>query len=682
MAQDKKGPQANIRNMGIMAHIDAGKTTLTERLLFITGRIHRMGEVHEGAATMDWMPQEQERGITITSAVTTFEWNKADVHLIDTPGHVDFTIEVERSLRVLDGVIAVLDGVAGVEPQTETVWRQADKFGVPRFVFVNKLDRPGASFDRCLESLRDHYAASRVILPLQIPIGEEADHRGVIDLLAMKALTWDGDDPAETTVSDIPPHLLESATAARSRMVEALADVDDGIAEAFLEGRDVDVDRIKAVIRSTTIANRVVPVLCGSALKNKGIPPVLDAIVAYLPSPADIKTIGGVLPESGEPVSRDLVPTAPLCAIAYKVAIMEDGRRMTFVRVYSGKLRVGDPVWNATRKLEEKISRIFVMHANQRTRIETVDCGNIVGVLGLKQSKTGDTLTAAGHPILLESIAGQEPVIYQAVEPQTSADKDKLDETLDKLADEDPTFRSYEDKDTGERLICGMGELHLEIIVDRLKRQFGLETRVGKPQVVYRETLTAAATEQAVFDRVFEEKHLFAGVTVHVEARERGSGIRFENRCDKPFLVGEFLDAVREGALSATQGGPIEGHQMDDLLVAVTDALFQEGISAPIGYRIAASEAAMRACANASPAKMEPIMEVEIVVPDEYLGSAISSINERKGKVESMAEQAQYRLVRAKVPLRVMFGYSKDIRTRTQGRGTFTMKFSHYDTMQ
>jgi elongation factor G len=680
MAQGKARAGARIRNMGIMAHIDAGKTTLTERLLFITGRIHRMGEVHEGAATMDWMPQEQERGITITSAVTTFEWKGCDVHLIDTPGHVDFTIEVERSLRVLDGVITVLDGVAGVEPQTETVWRQADKFGVPRFVFINKLDRMGASFDRCLTSLRNHFGHSRVILPLQIPIGEESAHRGCVDLIRMKAMTWEGDDPAATTEGEVPEALAGQAVEARNRMVELLADLDDGIAQKYLDGMPVD-ESIRGVIRRETIAGRCIPVLCGSALRNKGIPPVLDAIVHYFPSPDDVGIVRGTDPKTLQEVTRPLLPSEPLATLAFKVQIMEDGRRMTYVRVYSGRMKVGDSTLNVSRNIEEKISRIFLMHANQRQRVDHVECGNIVGVLGLKKTSTGDTLTDPDHPILLEPISGKDPVIYQAVEPMTSADKEKLDQTLDRLAEEDPTFRSYEDKETGERLMCGMGELHLEILADRLNRQFGLETRVGKPQVVYRETITANASATAVFDRVHEDKRLFGKVTVRVEPLERGAGIRFDNRCSAPFFVGEFLDAAKEGALEAAKSGPVEGHSMDDLLVIIEEAGFVDGVSAPIGYRIAASEAAARACRSANPRKMEPVMRVEITVPEEYVGAAISSINERKGKVERMAEQAGYRVVRAEVSLRSMFGYSKDIRTRTQGRGTFSMEFSHYDIM-
>jgi len=664
-----------------MAHIDAGKTTVTERLLYVTGRIHRMGEVHEGMATMDWMPQEQERGITITSAVTTFEWMKHDVHLIDTPGHVDFTIEVERSLRVLDGVITVIDGVAGVEPQTETVWRQADRFNVPRFVFINKLDRFGASFARSLESLKTHFGLSRIIVPLQIPVGEESELKGVVDLIRRRRLTWAGEDPADTVDEEVPAHLRDEVEGARTAMIEALADYDDEIAERYLEGLDVDEALLHDVLRRGTLAGRVVPVLCGSALKNKGIPPLLDAVINYFPSPDDLSVVRGRSPVTGEPEERRLVTSEPLSALAFKVQIMEDGRRMTYLRIYSGRLRVGAAILNATRDFTEKLSRIFVMHANQRKRVDGLDCGNIVGVFGLKRTMTGDSLTDPDHPLLLENISGREPVIYQAVEPMTSADKEKLDGTLMKLAEEDPTFRTFEDTETGERVMCGMGELHLEVIVDRLKRQFGLETRVGKPQVVFRETILAEAEGRATFDRVHEDKRIFGGVTVKVGPLPRSSGVRFENLCTEPFFEGEMLKAAREGALGVTSSGPLEGHVMDDLKVTILDAEFIEGVSAPIAYRIAASEATTRACRSASPRKMEPVMEVEIAVPDEFLGNAISSINERKGKVESMSDKGEQRVVRANVPLQAMFGYSKDIRTRTQGRGTFTMEFSHYDTM-
>jgi len=678
----KKGdqPSARVRNIGIMAHIDAGKTTVTERLLFITGRLHRMGEVHDGQATMDWMVQEQERGITITSAVTTFEWNDHEVHLIDTPGHVDFTMEVERSLRVLDGVITVLDGVAGVEPQTETVWDQADKFGIPRMVFVNKLDRFGASFDRCIGSLRDQFS-DVLILPLQIPIGLEGEHQGVVDLLEMEGLTWDGADPAEFETAAIPSELENAAAEAREFLFETLADLDDEIAELFLEGLEVPPDLAREVIRRETLARSIVPVLCGAALRNRGIPPLLDAIVAYLPAPADLESITGEDPKTGEAVRRTLIQKAPFSGLAFKVQLMEDGRRMTYLRVYTGKLSVGDTVHNATHGFEERISRIFLMHSSARKRISSIGAGNIVGVLGLKRTTTGDTLTTPEHPILYESIKGYEPVVHQAVEPYTLADKDKLDETLAKLAEEDPTFRTREDEETGQRLIAGMGELHLEIIADRLKRQFGLEVRVGKPQVVFRETISRENAAGARFDRTQDEKRVFGAATVKVAPLPRGAGVEFECAFEHPGLTPQLQDVCEDGALDIARSGPIQGYQMSDLRIVLTGAEFTDGAVDPVAYRIASAEAARNACEGAGPQLMEPIMAVEVSVQEENLGDAISSINERKGRVEEMFERGSRRIVQAKVPLQRMFGYSKDLRTRTQGRGTFMMRFSHYDVI-
>ncbi len=678
----KKGdqPSTKVRNIGIMAHIDAGKTTVTERLLYITGRLHRMGEVHDGQATMDWMVQEQERGITITSAVTTFEWDGHEVHLIDTPGHVDFTMEVERSLRVLDGVITVLDGVAGVEPQTETVWDQANKFDIPRMVFVNKLDRLGASFDRCLESLRNQFTEV-TILPIQIPIGLEGEHRGVVDLLEMKGLVWDGTDPAEVETVAIPPDLEDAAAEAREFLFETLSDHDDEIAELFLEGEEVPLDLVRKVIRRETLARTIVPLLCGSALRNRGIPPLLDAIVAYLPAPADLKTITGENPKTGESVERDLIQKAPLSALAFKVQLMEDGRRMTYLRIYTGKLSVGETVLNATHGFRERISRIFLMHSSNRKRIDSISAGNIVGVLGLKKTTTGDTLTEPTHPILYESIKGYEPVVHQAVEPYTLADKDKLDETLAKLAEEDPTFRTREDKETGQRLIAGMGELHLEIIADRLKRQFGLEVRVGKPQVVLRETISKTSSADARFDRTHDEKRVFGAASVKVVPLSRGKGVEFESTFKHASMTPELLEVCKDGAMDIARSGPVQGYQMSDLKIILTGAEFTEGVIDPVAYRIASGEAARIACEGAGPQIMEPIMAVEVSVLEENLGDAISSINERKGRVEEMFERGNRRILQAKVPLQRMFGYSKDLRTRTQGRGTFMMRFSHYDVI-
>jgi elongation factor G len=678
----KKGeqPSAKVRNIGIMAHIDAGKTTVTERLLFITGRLHRMGEVHDGQATMDWMVQEQERGITITSAVTTFEWDGHEVHLIDTPGHVDFTMEVERSLRVLDGVVTVLDGVAGVEPQTETVWDQANRFEIPRLVYVNKLDRFGASFDRCIDSLRSQFL-DFTILPLQIPIGLEGEHCGVVDLLEMKGLVWDGSDPAECETGPVPPALEEAAAEAREFLFETLSDLDDEIAEIFLEGEEVPLDLARKVIRRETLARTIAPVLCGSALRNRGIPPLLDAIVSYLPAPADMKTITGIDPKTDETVERALIQKAPFSALAFKVQLMEDGRRMTYIRVYTGKLTTGESVLNATHGFHERVSRIFLMHSSSRKRIESISAGNIVGVLGLKKTTTGDTLTEAAHPILYERIKGYEPVVHQAVEPYTLADKDKLDETLAKLAEEDPTFTTREDKETGQRLIAGMGELHLEIIADRLKRQFGLEVRVGKPQVVLRETISKTNSADAVFDRTHDERRVYGAATVKVQPLKRGAGVEFESTFEHPSMTKELLEVCKDGAMDIARSGPVQGYQMSDLKITLTGADFTDGVIDPVAYRIASAEAARMACEGAGAQIMEPIMAVEVSVTEENLGDGITSINERKGRVEEMFDRGNRRILQAKVPLQRMFGYSKDLRTRTQGRGTFMMRFSHYDVI-
>ncbi len=674
----KNDAGSNLRNIGIMAHIDAGKTTLSERLLFITGKVHRMGEVHEGQAVMDWMPQEQERGITITSAVTSFDWNGHEVHLIDTPGHVDFTIEVERSLRVLDGVVTVLDGVEGVEPQTETVWDQANRFNVPRLVFINKLDRFGASFQRCVDSLRASFPEF-IHLPIQIPIGLESAHVGFVDLLTMRAWTYDGQDPSVATEIPVPADLLAEAKATREATIEALADFDNRIAELFLEGSEVPEELLHEVIRKATIARQVAPLLCGSALKNKGIPPILDAVVRYLPSPADLISVTGIHPKTGETITRLLTEKEPFCALAFKVQMQEDGRRMTYLRIYSGRFSVGDALYNATRNLSERVSRVFQMHSSDKKRIESAGAGSIVGVLGLKLTGTGDTLCDQSKPLVMESIKGYEPVVHQALEPETLADKEKMEESLQKMAEEDPTFRTHEDQETGQRLIAGMGELHLEIIVDRLRRQFGLQVRVGKPQVVFRETIGCKAEAEGRFDRTHEERRVFAVVKLRVEPLDRGTGLEFANTCEKPFLTPEYLEACRDGAMDVAKSGPLHGYQMADLRMTLLDTEYLDGASTPVAFRIAAAEAARKACAEANPLLMEPIMALEISVPEENLGDAISSINERRGSIGDMSSRGNRRVVSATVALRRMFGYSSDLRNRTQGRGVFMMKFSHYD---
>ena len=672
-----------IRNLGIMAHIDAGKTTVTERMLFISGKIHRIGEVHDGNTTMDWMVQERERGITITSAVTTFAWGDSELHLIDTPGHVDFTIEVERSLRVLDGAVAVFDSVHGVEPQSETVWRQADKFRIPRLAFLNKMDRLGAEYERAFESLESHF--SQVMLPLQTPIGFEGGFRGVIDLLTGERTVWT--DPEDPTVHEVLEKAsdAEEARAAtyREKLFERLAELDDGICDKYLAGEEIPLDEVKAALRRVTISGKGVPVLCGTALRNKGLPPLMDAVVQYLPSPLDVPPLVGQDPRTGELVQREHSPTEKLCALAFKVAMMEDGRRMTFLRLYSGRIEAGMELYNATRKITERPSRVFMMHANHRERLESIECGNIFSVLGLKLTKTGDTLSDEGAPIVLESIEGYTPVIKMAVEPETSRDKDRLDEVLGKFRDEDPTFNSFEDRETGETIIEGMGELHLEIVADRIRRDYKVPIMVGKPQVVYLETISQTFEAESVVDRQADNESLYARVRLRLEPGLRGAGRVFVNKCPTP-LKPEFIDAVRDGANDASQNGPVGGYEATDFTVTLVDAEAREGASTPIAFKMATAMTIEKALAGASPVKLEPLMELEVVVPDEYMGEVIGDLQSRKGKVEEINELATpgVREIRGKVPLGRMFGYSTGIRSMTQGRGTFTLKFHSYDIVR
>ena len=665
-----------IRNFGIMAHIDAGKTTVSERMLFITGKTHKIGEVHDGQAVMDWMTQEQERGITITSAVTQFEWAGHELHLIDTPGHVDFTIEVERSLRVLDGAVAVFDGVAGVESQTETVWRQADKYDVPRLAFVNKLDRLGADFERTVASMHERFGDQCV--PIQIPVGAEGDFKGVVDLLTMEALTWERDDPiACVRLASLPDR--SAAETAREHLIERLADFDDDIALAYLEGEELDLDTLKQAIRTATIAGRMVPVLCGSALHNRGVPPLLDAVVAYLPSPADIPDVEGRDPRNDEIVTRPPSDKAPLCALAYKVQIMDDGRRLVYVRIYSGELRVGETVKVPGRANKDKASRLFEMHSNKRKRIEKARAGQIVGALGLKKACTGDTVCSVGKPIQLERVEAYEPVISQTIEPETLREREKLLEVLAKLIEEDPTFRVREDAETGETIISGMGELHLEVICDRIRREFGVPVRAGKPQVVLMETLKGSAEETAEFEREQEEDRLYGAVRLRVEPAERGTGLHFDTVAEEPFLKPELVRLIREGALEGTKAGPLEGYPMDDVKITLLGATWKDGWSQPLAYKIAAGIAVRQAAAKAGAALLEPIMRAEITVPDESLGQVIGGVDARRGRVENITDRGEVKVVEATVPLQRMFGYTTELRSISQGRGVYVMRFSHYD---
>ncbi|HWN71473.1 MAG TPA: elongation factor G [Haliangium sp.] len=666
-----------VRNIGIVAHIDAGKTTVSERFLYFSGKIHRMGEVHEGQAQMDWMEQEQERGITITAAATVFPWDKNEIHLIDTPGHVDFTIEVERSLRVLDGVVVVFCGVGGVQPQSETVWRQADKFRVPRLAFINKLDRVGSSFERVIQEVRDKLRAPAA--PIQIPIGSEGGFSGVVDLVHMRALMFGDSLDEPPAVAEIPAGLREEAELARDQLLEAVSDADDEIALKYLDGTEISATELTAALRRACIAMKVVPVLCGSALRNKGIHPLLDAVVAYLPSPGDLPPIAGVDPaDSSTVLTRHPKDSEPLAMLAFKVA-MDEGRKIVFMRLFSGTLKPGMDVLNVRENKKEKVARLFELHANKRQRIESAGAGSIVAAAGLKLSTTGDTLCDPAHPILLERIYSYEPVITVAIEAPTNAEREKLGFALAKMVDEDPTFRVREDAETGETVISGMGELHLEIVVDRIRREHGVEAHVGKPQVVYRETVLGAAEVGTAFERELKDGMLYCKVSCRVASRPRGSGkvIRAALPAE-PVLPEAVVASAMQGLQDAAQAGP-EGYPLEDVEVVLTGVEIREGAQPEIAARAAASEAFRRAVAEARPARLEPIMQVEVTVPEEHLGSIIGDLNQRHGQVQSVGSQGDRSVVDAVVPLRNMFGYSTRLRSMSEGRATFTMQFSSYD---
>jgi elongation factor G len=677
---------AQIRNIGIMAHIDAGKTTVTERLLFVTGRAHKMGEVHEGAATMDWMDQERERGITITSAVTSFGWKDHELHLIDTPGHVDFTIEVSRSLRVLDGAIAVFDAVAGVESQTETVWRQADRYGVPRLGFVNKMDRVGADFQRCLKMMKERFGEH--CEAAQLPIGAESGFEGIVDLVTEKAFVWsDPNDPRSITEAPIPADMVGEIEIAREALLERVALIDEEFAFKYLEEPEsLTIEDIQHGIRHAVITGKMVPVLCGAALRNKGVQPLLDAIVAWLPSPLDISEVQGIDPDNDREISRAHDPKAPMCALAYKVAIMEDGRRMVFVRLYSGTLQTGASIRNPALGVTEKISRIFLMHANHRTRMNQIEAGNIFGVLGLKVTRTGDTLCDPSCPILLESIDAYEPVISQAVEPATLREKDKMEVALEKLADEDPTFRWHEDEGTGQTIISGMGELHLEILVERLRREFKIEVRTGRPQVVYRETITRTASAEDIFERGEEGgEQIYGSVGLTISPGSRGSGhvVQWSDslsgaRLD--WLGDDIVEAVEHGVRQGLLSGVMQGYPVNDVCVSINSIGRRDGLTTSVGYTVATSTSLRKAMSGAGPVLLSPIANVEISTPPEATGDIISSISQRRGRIESMEEVGpQLCVVKASVPMESMFGYATEVRSLSQGRASFVMTFSHYD---
>ncbi len=664
------------RNLGIIAHIDAGKTTVTERILFYSGRVHKMGEVHNGEATMDWMAEEKERGITITSAVTSCDWHEHIINIIDTPGHVDFTIEVERSLRVLDGAIGVFCAVGGVEPQSETVWRQADRYRVPKIAFINKLDRVGADFFRVVEMIEKRLEAAPLIL--QIPWGVEDQLKGVIDLIGMEAILWKDDTlGAEYSAIPIPEEMAGEASRYRELLLETLADNDDQVMEKYLSEEEIPIQDLKEAIRNATIKMALVPVFCGTALRNKGIQPLLDGIVDYLPSPLDVPPIAGIHPVTGEAEMRPAKPTGPLSALAFKV-MMDQGRKMTYLRIYSGTLKVGETVFNPGKNIKEKPSRLLKMHSNKRERTDAVSAGDIVAAMGLKITTTGDTLCTENDPILLEPIQFNEPVISVAVEPKKVQDHDRLLDALKKLSEEDPTFKTKIDDETGQTLISGMGELHLEILTGRLKREFSVEINQGKPQVVHRETITAPIIQEEIFQRELGGQQHFAGVKIEISPLNRGSGNKFVTRCSAEGLTEEFLEAIRQGINEAEGGGSVMGYPVVDVRTTLLKVQIKESSDA-MAFRVAANMTFKQAFMKAQPILLEPIMETEVLVPEAFTGDVIGDLNARKGKISQIVNKGSTQVLTANVPLSKMFGYSTALRSASQGRGTFSMQFSHYD---
>lgn len=670
-------PLARTRNIGIMAHIDAGKTTTTERILYYTGKTYKMGEVHEGSAVMDWMRQEQERGITITSAATTCKWKDHWINIIDTPGHVDFTVEVERSLRVLDGAVAIFDAVAGVEPQTETVWRQGDRYGVPRICFVNKMDRIGADFGAAVESIASKLEANPAVV--QLPVGAEAHFEGVIDLLTLKAHIWT-DEKGDTWIDrELEPEELEVAREARVRLVELVAEHDEELFEKYIENPEISAGELKAALRRATISNELTPVLCGSAFKNKGIQPLLDAVIDYLPSPLDVPAVEGTNLEGDEIVTRKPSDEEPFCALAFKIMSDPHVGKLTYIRMYSGVLQKGDKVLNANTKKTERIGRILQMHANHREDKEAAYTGDIVAVVGLKDVTTGDTLCDPQHPIRLEPIEFAAPVISVAIEPKTKADQDKLSKSLQALAAEDPTFVVKTDAETGQTIIAGMGELHLEVIVDRLVREFGVDANIGKPQVAYRETISKPVKSvEGRYVRQTGGRGQYGHVVLDVEPLSRGAGFEFVDKIVGGKIPKEFVPAVDQGVQEAMESGVLAGYPVVDVRVTLTDGSYHEVDSSEMAYKIAASQAFKEASRNASPKLLEPIMSVEVVTPEDYLGDVISDLSSRRARIEGTEARGNSKVVRAKVPLAEMFGYATDLRSRTQGRATYTMQFDSY----
>jgi elongation factor G len=668
------------RNIGIMAHIDAGKTTTTERILYYTGRSYKIGEVHEGTATMDWMVQEQERGITITSAATTCFWRDCRVNIIDTPGHVDFTVEVERSLRVLDGAVAILDAVSGVEPQTETVWRQADKYRVPRMVYVNKMDRVGADFYQCIDLVRDRLGAHPVAV--QIPIGREDQYRGLVDLIDEIGLVWTDDDDSlgkEYTKIEVPADMRDQVKEYREKMIEGLAEVDEHLMEKYVHGEPITPAELKAAVRKGTISMKLFPILCGASFKNKGVQPLLDAVIDYLPSPMDIPPIQGINPETKEVEERKASDDAPFAALAFKIMNDQHVGQLVFLRVYSGTLEAGSGVYNSTKDKKERVGRLLRMHANKKEEVEAVAAGDIAAAIGLKLTTTGDTLCEPDRPIVLESMTFPEPVIAVAIEPKTRADEEKLGVSLSRLALEDPTFRVTSDEETAQTLIHGMGELHLEIIVDRLLREFRVEANVGKPQVAYRETIRKKAEAQGRYVRQTGGRGQYGDVYLEVEPNETGKGFEFENKIVGGTIPREYIPAVEKGIREALDTGVLAGYPIVDIKVQLTDGSYHDVDSSEMAFKIAASMGFKEACRRAKPVLLEPVMDVEVVTPEEYMGAIVGDLNSRRGRIVSMEARGSSQVIRATVPLGQMFGYATEMRSMTQGRATYTMQFSRYE---
>ncbi|SHK00358.1 elongation factor G [Propionispora hippei] len=673
----RKIPLEKTRNIGIMAHIDAGKTTTTERILFYTGRVHKIGEVHDGAATMDWMVQEQERGITITSAATTCQWLNHRINIIDTPGHVDFTVEVERSLRVLDGSVAVFCAKGGVEPQSETVWRQADKYGVPRMAYVNKMDTIGADFYRVVDMMKTRLGANPV--PIQLPIGAEDTFKGVVDLVELKAIVYTDDLGKVSEATEIPEDMHDVVEEYRQKLLDAVAESDDALMEKYLEGEELTLEEIQQGIRKATIDCKMTPMLCGSSYKNKGVQPLLDAVVAYMPAPTDIAAIRGVNPDTGEEDERAADDSLPFSALAFKIMADPYVGKLAFFRVYSGNLGSGSYVFNSTKGKKERIGRILQMHANHREEIDTVYTGDIAAAVGLKDTTTGDTLCDEKKPIILESMVFPDPVIHIAVEPKTKADQDKMGAALARLAEEDPTFRMRTDHETGQTIISGMGELHLEIIVDRMLREFKVECNVGKPQVAYRETIKKQVKAEGKFVRQSGGRGQYGHCWLELIPQEPGTGFSFESKVVGGAIPKEYISPIEAGVKEAMESGVLAGYQMVDIKVVVYDGSYHDVDSSEMAFKIAGSMGFKAGAAKASPVILEPYMKVEVIVPEEYMGDVIGDLNSRRGRIEGMEARSGSQSIKSFVPLAEMFGYATDLRSKTQGRGNYSMEFDHYE---